>query len=92
MNDIADLMSNSIRLFADDTKILKKVTVLEDAVGPQQDLERLENWSDTWLLRFNAEKCKVMHVGHNMKTKYFLDDKGLAVELQEVEEEMIWEY
>jgi len=92
VNDIADLMSNSIRLFADDTKILKKVTVLEDAVGPQQDLERLENWSDTWLLRFNAEKCKVMHVEHNMKTKYFLDDKGLAVELQEVEEEKIWEY
>jgi len=28
-----------------------------------------------------------MHVGHIMKTKYFLNDKGLAVELQEVEEE-----
>ena len=29
----------------------------------------------------------MMHVGHNMKIKYFLNDKGLAVELQEVEEE-----
>ena len=47
VNDIADLMSNSIRLFADDTKIWKKVTVLEDAEGLQQDLEKLENWSDT---------------------------------------------
>ena len=65
MNDIADLMSNSIRLFADDIKIWKKVTVLEDALGLQQDLERLEKWSDTWLLHFNAEKCKVMHVGHS---------------------------
>jgi len=44
----------------------KKVTVLEDAERLQQDLEKLESWSDTWLLRFNAEKCKVMHVGHNI--------------------------
>ena len=29
----------------------------------------------------------MMHVGHNMKTKYLLNDKALAVELQEVEEE-----
>jgi len=66
---------------------MEKVTVLKDAEGLQQDLERLENWLDTWLLRFKAEKCKVMHVRHNIKTKYFLNDKGLAVELQEVEEE-----
>jgi len=83
VNDIADWMTNSIRLFADDTKIWNKVTVLEDAEGLQQDLQRLENWSDKWLLHFNAEKCKVMHVGHNTKTKYFLQDNGLTTELEE---------
>jgi len=59
----------------------KKVTVLEDAEGLQQDLEKLENWSDTWLLCSVSmqRSAKVMHVGHNMKTKYFLNDKGLAV-------------
>ena len=68
---------------------MEKVSVLEDAEGLQQYLERLVNWSDTWLLcfRFSAEKCKVMHIGHNMKSVYFLNDKGLVVELQEVEEE-----
>jgi len=56
---------------------MEKVTVHEDAEGLQQDLERLENWSDKWLLGFNAEQCKVMHIGHNIKsTKYFLNDKG----------------
>jgi len=55
--------------------------------GLQQDLQRLENWSDKWLLRFNAAKWKVMHVGHSIKTKYFLHDNGLTTELEEVGEE-----
>jgi len=28
---------------------MEKITVLEDAEGLQQNLEKLENWSDTWL-------------------------------------------
>ena len=28
-----------------------------------------------------------MHVGHNIKTKYYLHDNGLAIELEEVGEE-----
>jgi len=55
--------------------------------GLQQDLQRLENWSDKWLLRFNTAKWKVMHVGHSIKTKYFLHDNGLTTELEEVGEE-----
>jgi len=50
-------------------------------------MQRLENWSDKWLLRFSAAKCKVMHIGHNTKTKYFLHDNGLTTELEEVGEE-----
>ena len=34
----------------------------EDAAALQADIDRLTDWSDTWLLRLNIEKCKVMHV------------------------------
>ena len=29
----------------------------------QKDIDELVEWSRTWLLNFNAGKCKVMHVG-----------------------------
>jgi hypothetical protein len=29
------------------------------------DLDSLDNWADTWPLRFNADKCKVLHLGKN---------------------------
>ena len=34
-----------------------------DAVKLQQDLERLEDWSTTWKLEFNADKCHVITLG-----------------------------
>jgi len=37
----------------------------------QEDLTNLQNWSDKWLLQFNAEKCKVMHVGDNYSYQCF---------------------
>ena len=31
----------------------------------QGDLDRLVDWADKWQLRFNADKCKVIHLGMN---------------------------
>ena len=45
------------------------------------------DWSDKWLLKFNAAKCKVMHVGHSLDTRYFIRDETGPVQLQSVDEE-----
>jgi len=87
VNDIPDWIKNSIRMFADDTKIWARVSELRDAEGLQADLDQLQKWSDTWLLRFNASKCKVMHLGHKLDTRYFLQENGQRTELQQVQEE-----
>lgn len=50
-------------LFADDTKVANRVKSNEDALILQDDLDTLEDWSDTWLLRFNHGKCKVLTMG-----------------------------
>ena len=39
----------------------------------RNDLNSFRNWSDEWLLRFNCEKCKIMHIGHNLNTEYFME-------------------
>jgi hypothetical protein len=50
-------------LFADDTKIYNIISKKEDTEQLQNDLNKLSDWSDTWLLRFHPEKCKHMHIG-----------------------------
>lgn len=29
----------------------------------QRDLDTLSTWAEKWQLRFNAQKCKIMHLG-----------------------------
>ena len=82
VDDIPDWMKNSIRMFADDTKIWKKIGYEQDALDLQEDLNRLQQWSDKWLLQFNTDKCKVMHIGHKYNTKYYLSERGKPTELQ----------
>ena len=42
------------------------------------DLRKLEEWSKTWQLPFNATKCKVMHLGYqNLEQTYHLNGHAL---------------
>jgi len=53
----------------------------------QEDLTNLQNWSDKWLLQFNAEKCKVMHVGHNYRHQYTITQDNQKYNLHKTVEE-----
>ena len=48
---------------ADDTEIYRKIATENDCVELQKDLDILQEWSNTWLSSFNANKCKVMRLG-----------------------------
>ena len=50
----------------------------------QQDLSNLGKWSKKWQLPFNAEKCKVMHLGKkNPNHDYMLNDHILEASTTE---------
>ena len=77
INDLPDQIINYISLFADDVKMLTKSSA---ALTNQQDINKLLEWQDTWLLRFNVqdEKCKVLHVGKaNPQHTYYIGDSQL---------------
>jgi len=63
------------------------IACLDDADFLQQDLERLVQWSEKWLLKFNPSKCKVMHIGHNLNTSYIMKDGNHTAELESTDKE-----
>ena len=64
-------------MFADDTKIFRQMTAQSDQVTLQKDLRQLEAWTKRWQLRFNEEKCKVMHLGqYNHHYDYTITSGG----------------
>ena len=61
-------------MYADDTKILAEIrsgSVIQDTISLQNDIDKVTDWTNTWLMRLNITKYKIMHVGkNNPKTKY----------------------
>jgi len=71
INDLPDVVRSKAHVFADDTKVYRKVLTDQDYIELQADLTTLVKWSKKWQMKFNADKCKVLHLGHrNRKSVY----------------------
>ncbi len=62
INDLPELVSSTVQIFADDTKIYRTVNDIGDTIILQEDLNKLIVWTPKWQLKFNAKKCKVMYL------------------------------
>jgi hypothetical protein len=87
VNDLPDWVRNNIKMFADDTKIWAAIRDRDESESLQKDLDRLVEWSNKWLLRFNPQKCKIMHIGHNLETSYSIEQEGQKNTLEKTMEE-----
>jgi hypothetical protein len=78
INDLPETVNSDAYLFADDTKIFKIIKSSDDSTILQEDLTKLEEWSDIWLLKFHPDKCKHMHIGKkNDDNSYSIHRKSL---------------
>ena len=82
INDLPEGVDGFLNMFADDAKIVKKVSGVNSCRELQQDLDKLQEWSDTWLMKFNAEKCRVMKMGRSRRRPVFEYSLG-GVQLSE---------
>jgi len=73
INDIPVSLSSVCKIFADDTKIYNSANK-NDIV--QSDVNKLVLWTETWNLFFNAQKCKVMHIGKNNPNHEYIIKEG----------------
>ena len=61
INDIGDHLNHStIRLFADDCLLYKTISNQDDADRLQDDLDKVQEWTDTWQMKCNAKKCYLL--------------------------------
>jgi len=87
INDLDFGMLNSILKFADDTKVYGEVVNQKSREDLQNDLDLLVKWSDEWQMKFNVQKCKVMHIGkNNMEYKYTMN--GMELESTKTEKDL----
>jgi len=88
INDMPDTVSSFIHMYADDTKIGRQVVTAEDSEILQADLNCVQQWSNNWQLKFNSEKCKVMHLGNtNSKATYTMKSDRVEMSLEHSIEE-----
>lgn len=50
-------------LFADDTKVMRRVGGEEDCKKLQEDIDKCYNWGQEWQMELNAKKSKVLELG-----------------------------
>ena len=85
INDLPDNIESKCKIFADDTKIYNdpgNANILQD------DLSKLQTWSDKWQLGFNITKCKVLHIGKkNPEITYSMVNNETPQEVTTCEEE-----
>ncbi len=86
IDTVADLI-DTLKKFADDTKLGQQVTTGEGRERLQAALDGLTDWASNWGMLFNVKKCKVMHLGHN-NPKHVYTMLGQALETTEEERDV----
>ena len=86
VNDMPEMVNSHLSLFADDAKLFN-TTINSNVI--QEDLTSLEQWSAKWQLRFNADKCKVLHIGNNndKRSDYTMSSGDSITQLDTVDSE-----
>jgi hypothetical protein len=67
INDLPGRVSSTARLFADDCLLYRTISSEEDSIALQQDLDRLQEWEQDWLMMFNPDKCEMIRITNKRK-------------------------
>ena len=84
INDLDDDIKSKVLNFADDTKVFRKIESDADRQQLQDDLNKLNEWSEKWQMLFNYGKYKCLHTRHgNEDEQYIMGDIVLNTTVKE---------
>ena len=87
INDMPNTVDSLIKIFADDTKIYEGLPATNQSPTLQKDIEKLHSWTLDWQIKFNSDKCKVLHLGkNNPDISYNMN--GVRLEVTEAEKDL----
>lgn len=84
INDLPETVQSLCQMYADDSKVYSEVENETMKEKLQADLDNLMVWANKWQMRFNADKCHVVHLGQrNCNFSYYMgkQDTNERVEL-----------
>ena len=70
INDICDVCTSFMKLYADDAKLYRNIKSRQDVLSLQNDLNALFLWSKIWRMNFNISKCKFMSICRKVKIDF----------------------
>lgn len=78
IDDLEDVMEHTkLLLFADDVKLLKKISTIDDTIMLQNDINNLQKWSENNHLYLNNQKCAIFTASRrksHIKINYKIGD------------------
>ena len=82
-------------LYADDTKVYRHIYNSEDQDKLQNDINRVNDWADEWLLKLHIAKCYnvsyTANMGSFLNTNYYMSNGNVNYELKKWILLVIWE-
>ena len=57
---VCECLSNKCLLYANDLKVFRQISCTADTISLQADLDRIPDWSKTWRLFLNVNKCSIL--------------------------------
>ena len=81
-------MEVSVKLFADDTKLYKRITCQQDTQNVQRSVTSATTLAKDWDMEFNDTKRHHLHIGkHHLGHNYTLETQQREFEITKVESE-----
>ena len=103
INDLPEDITSDALLFADESKLFRQITSMEDPHILQYDTDSFRGWSEKWLLRVNLLQMPCSHiweynahtplqyVGKWVEHVFEENDLGVTIEVElRFEEHIVW--
>ena len=70
INELPEICTSNLYLYADDAKLYKHILNPLDRTTIQEDLNKINLWTENWLISLNIDKCKKVSYGREIVNDY----------------------